>query len=384
MPELSAPDDPPQDARPSAPSSAKPFEVDEAKGLLLPFIVGRTVLIAVSGGSDSVALMRLCAAAARDTIGPRPFVATVDHGLRHGSRAEAMEVGVWARQCGLAHAILPWEGQKPATGVQERARTVRYALLVAHACQIGASVLLTAHTLDDQAETVLMRLSRGSGLAGLAGMRLLSQRDGIAHARPFLGVQKARLVASCAANRWPFFDDPTNADPQFARTRWRKLAPLLAKEGLTAARLAKLAERAGAVEEALDAKAAQAFALSLIDQSSGTVALDLAALTRSEPREIVLRVFARALDKARGAAPSTLQIRLQRVEAAVAALRAAVMQGRSVRRSLAGTVLSYDGERVLTLSREADRQRGRRGRASSRAATTAHSRHRTAFPRELE
>jgi tRNA(Ile)-lysidine synthase len=320
--------------------------------------------------------MRLCAAATRVTTGPRPFVATVDHGLRHGSHAEAMEVGVWARQSGLAHAILPWKEPKPATGIQERARAARYALLVAHARLIGASILLTAHTLDDQAETLLMRLSRGSGLAGLAGMRPLSERDGIAHARPFLSVQKARLVESCVANRWPFFDDPTNADLQFARARWRKLAPLLAKEGLTAARLAKLAERAGAAEEALDAKAAQAFALSLIDHSGGKVALDLAALMRGEPGEIVLRVLARALDEAHGASRSTPRIRLQRVEAAVEALRAAVTQGRVARRSLAGTVLSYDGKRLLTLNREAHR--------SSLEAATADGRHRTAFPRELE
>jgi tRNA(Ile)-lysidine synthase len=384
VPELSAPDDPLKDARPPAPSSARPLEVNEAKGLLLPFIEDRTVLIAVSGGPDSVALMRLCAAATHATTSRRPFVATVDHGLRQGSRAEAMEVGVWARQCGLAHAILPWEGQKPATGVQERARAARYALLVAYARQIGASVLLTAHTLDDQAETILMRLSRGSGLAGLAGMRPLSERDGIAHARPFLGVPKARLVASCVANRWPFFDDPTNADPKFARARWRKLVPLLAKEGLTAARLAKLAERAGTVEEALDANAAQAFARALIDQGGGKVALDVAALMRCEPREIVLRVFERALDRARGASGSTPQIRLQRVEAAVEAVRAAVAQGHAMRRSLAGTVLSYDGERMLTFRREAHRRRGRGGKALPLVAASVDRQHRTTFPRELE
>ena len=162
----------------------------------------------------------------------------------------------------MPHRILAWTGRQAGDRLQEAAREARYRLLVGHARESGASHLVTAHTLDDQAETVLMRLSRGSGLAGLAGMRP-ERRPARASAmsRPLLGWPKAAPSSTCAAAQgWPFVDDPSNADERFARVRWRKLMPLLAEEGLTAERLARLAERAARAEEALDVKAQEALA----------------------------------------------------------------------------------------------------------------------------
>jgi tRNA(Ile)-lysidine synthase len=331
--------------------------------------------------------MRLYAALARQGATCDLHVATVDHGLRAGSRAEA------ARDCGLAHSILPWEGDKPSTRIQERARAARYALLGAKAREIGASVLLTAHTLDDQAETVLMRIAHGSGLAGLAGMRALSKREGLVHARPLLGIAKARLLATCQANGWPFIEDPSNADPRYARTRWRKLAPLLEPEGLTAQRLAKLAERAASAEEALETKAGEAFEKALIGKSADCLTLDLARLVHREPRDIALRVLLRALAQLQGQGlqgeglqGQGLQgcwrcgsVRLERVEAILEALRSSVVAGRALKRTIAGALLAYDGERELSLTCEGPRRRGRgtagnRGPArAARAPTASHA-----------
>ena len=122
---------------------AEPIDSAEARSLLGPAVEGNRVLIAVSGGPDSVALMRLCAAVARRPAG-NVHVATVDHGLRAASNGEARQVGIWARECGLDHNILPWRDPKPSTGLQERARIARYRLLFAHARKVGASTLLTA------------------------------------------------------------------------------------------------------------------------------------------------------------------------------------------------------------------------------------------------
>jgi tRNA(Ile)-lysidine synthase len=205
-----------------------PASLREALSLLAPH---RRLLLAVSGGPDSVALMLLCAQWAE-----RPAheiaVATVDHGLRPESRAEAETVGHWAAAMGFAHRLLTWREEKPATRIQERARAARYALLSECAEQIGAEAVVTAHHADDQAETILFRLTRGSGVAGLAGMKPQARCGAALLLRPLLGVEKAELVALCDDSRHPYFSDPSNADEAYARARLRKLMPTLAAQGL--------------------------------------------------------------------------------------------------------------------------------------------------------
>ncbi len=203
----------------------------ESAALLKPWIgpgtAYRGAVLAVSGGPDSTALMG-CAASTEPGI---PFVvATVDHGLRPGSAAEADEVAGLAARLGLKHRILAWTGPKPAARLQEAARAARYRLLAELARETGADLVLTAHTLDDQAETVLMRLCAGSGPAGLSGMAPARTLVGLTLGRPFLNVPKTRLVATCEERGWPFVRDPSNADPRFGRVRLRRLLPLLAEE----------------------------------------------------------------------------------------------------------------------------------------------------------
>ena len=133
----------------------------------------------------------------------------------------------------VPHRTLRWTGEKPATGLQEAARAARYRLLAAAAHEAGARHVLTAHTLDDQAETVLMRMARGSGPTGLAGMarHLVSpglRGEELTLVRPFLDVPKARLIATLAAAGIAFAEDPSNRDPRFTRARLRGLMPALA------------------------------------------------------------------------------------------------------------------------------------------------------------
>lgn len=129
------------------------------------------LLVAVSGGPDSVALLALLAAWAQLPGRPALHAATVDHGLRRESAEEATAVAGLCAKLGVGHATLRWEGAKPASGVQAEARRARYALLANEARRLGGAALVTAHTLDDQAETMLMRLAHGSGPSGLVGMR---------------------------------------------------------------------------------------------------------------------------------------------------------------------------------------------------------------------
>ncbi len=309
--------------------------------------------------------MRAAAAWSAGRGGPPLLVATVDHGLRPESRFEAEAVGRAAAACGLPHEILTWDPPRGAS--QARAREARYRLLAEHARAHGASRLATAHTLDDQAETVLMRLARGSGPAGLAGMSPVSTRRGLLHLRPFLGLRKAALVATCRARGWDFVQDPTNADPRHARPRWRALCGALAAEGLTPERLARLAGRMDRAEAALEAMAGKAAREAEWPGPEG--GLDLARLL-SWPDEIVLRVLFRTLrpDGEPG------HLRLGRVEDAFAALRAAAASGRALRLTLAGRLLALGRDGRLTASPEPARRRGRRGPALTEiAAGRPHS-----------
>lgn len=311
----------------------------DAPALFAPWRAARGVLLAVSGGPDSVALM-LLAARWRVAGAPPLAVAIVDHGLRPEAAAEAERVAGWARALDFSTTVLRWAGPAPASAVQARARAARYRLLFAEARRIGADTVMTAHHADDQAETVLMRLVAGSGVAGLAGMARETRREGLILARPLLALRKAALVGLCRAEDHPFVDDPSNADPRFGRARLRaRMAGL----GLDIAGLTRLAARAARAEAALAAAAA---ALPLIRRADGALALARADLAAA-PAEIRLRALARAIRAAVPGRPDAAPIRLERLEALEARLAQALDARAPFAATLAGAALRLDGGALL-------------------------------------
>src|SRR6476660_7203720 len=230
-----------------------PISAQEAKRLFADWRGVRAIVLAVSGGPDSIALMWLAARWRRAWArGPRLIAVTVDHGLRPGAAAEAREVKRLARSLDLPHRTLRWSGVKPKTGVPAAARAERYRLLARAARASGATHILTAHTRDDQAETLLMRMLRGSGIAGLAAMARETERDGVWLARPLLDIPKSRLVATLGKAKIAFADDPTNSDTSFTRPRLRALMPALVEEGGDSRNLARLATRLARANAAIE------------------------------------------------------------------------------------------------------------------------------------
>ncbi|ACB97189.1 tRNA lysidine(34) synthetase TilS [Beijerinckia indica] len=326
--------------------------------LFRPLEHARKVLLAVSGGPDSVALMLLAAQWAEAVWKAPPLsVASVDHGLRPDSLAEAEQVAEWAARLGLPHHILRWEGEKPKTRLQERARDARYGLLIAHAETIGADYLVTAHHADDQAETILFRLLRGSGPRGLKGMESLFQRGELLHARPLLGMTKAELLAICDTCRHPFFTDPSNLDVRFARARLRRMERRFASAGLDRAALLRLGQRAARAEAVIAERAAALRASLPAERAPGFVQLDLALVSR-EPEEILLRLIeAEILDLTARERPP----RLERLEALCTLLRAALLQGKVFKSTLGGVRLHLDAGGKLKLCPEKPRGKLARG-----------------------
>ena len=161
------------------PTQNAPVSAAEAKAFFSDLEQFPALVLAVSGGPDSTALMVL-AARWRQSLESKPalIAVTVDHGLRAQAKREAAAVGRLARKLGLAHRTLRWTGKKPTTGLQQAARMARYRLLAEAAREAKATHILTAHTLDDQAETVLIRMSRGSGVTGLGAMARMSSLPG--------------------------------------------------------------------------------------------------------------------------------------------------------------------------------------------------------------
>jgi len=233
----------------SAADEAAPVSAAEAKTLFTPFADVPTLILAVSGGPDSTALLMLAARWRKARkYGPRLLAVTVDHGLRRESADEARAVKRLARRLGVPHRTVRWRGKKAQRVSQQAARQARYRLLGGAARAAKARHVLTAHTLDDQAETVLMRMSRGSGVSGLGAMARasplpLSGEQAIELVRPLLDVPKARLIATLQHAGIAFVDDASNRDPRFTRTRLREAMPALARAGLDAPALALVARR---------------------------------------------------------------------------------------------------------------------------------------------
>ncbi len=259
-----------------------------------------TLALAVSGGADSLALMLLAARwRAELADGPRLVVFSVDHGLRPEAAGEVAMVGAAAARLGLAFRPLKATGFAPSADIEAAARTMRYRLLFEAARAEGAGVIMTAHHADDQAETLLLRLARGSGVYGLAAMAAESERDGLRLARPLLLMRRADLVRIVADAGLSPAADPHNADRRFARARLRSLMPALATEGLDTPTLAATAARLRRAAAAIDDYADRVLRAATVD-ATGALRLD-AGLYAREPEETRLRVLARILRAVGGA-----------------------------------------------------------------------------------
>jgi tRNA(Ile)-lysidine synthase len=345
-----------------------PISVRQAKSLFADWKTAPALVLAVSGGPDSIALMWLVArwrkALAR---GPHLLAVTIDHGLRREAAREARDVKRLALMLGVAHRTMRWTGAKPKSGVPAAARAARYQLLARAARSSGASHVFTAHTRDDQAETLLMRLLRGSGIGGLAAMARESGREGVFIARPFLNISKSQLIATLETAGVSYADDPTNRDISFTRPRIRKVIEGLAVEGGDARNLARLASRlarANAAIEVLVDGAARYLAFKDPEAAlpparrrgqSQNASFDAAAFA-ALPEEIRLRLLLRAIERFGHEGPAELG----KVETLLAAfdqtLRTAG-KGR-LKQTLAGAVVSLAKGRIVVEPAPPRRRRG--------------------------
>ena len=322
-----------------------PISASQAKALFADWKAAPAIVLAVSGGPDSIALMWLAARWRRVLArGPRLIAVTVDHGLRPEAAREAREVKRLAKEFDLPHRTLRWTGAKPKTGLPAAARAARYRLLARAAQASGATHILTAHTRDDQAETLLMRMLRGSGIAGLAAMAREIEREGVWLARPLLDIPKSQLIATLKRAKIAFADDPTNRDTAFTRPRLRAIMPVLAEEGGDSRNLARLASRLARANAALEVlvDGAERY-LALRDRTDAArFGFDAAAFA-GLPEEIRLRLLKRAIDRLGHEGPAELG----KLEALLTALDRAIT-GPSSRwkQTLAGAVISLIGDRI--------------------------------------
>ena len=329
-------------------AEAKAVSASEVTSLFSGLQSLPVLVLAVSGGPDSTALMVL-AARWRDSLKTKPklIAVTVDHGLRKESKAEAAAVARLARELDIAHRTSRWTGRKPKTGLQEAARLTRYRLLGRAARKAGGTHILTAHTLDDQSETVLIRMSRGSGLSGLGAMQRISvapQNEELFVVRPLLEIPKARLIATLNAAGIVYADDPSNRDPRFTRARLRGLMHLLAEEGLDAAQLARLAHRLKRADVAIE-KAVERAVTELFVELPGAPAIAIESRRFADlPAEVALRLLGRAVARVGDEGP----VELGKLEALKTALDEAQNDPKNrFRRTLAGAIVTLKDPQIL-------------------------------------
>jgi len=317
--------------------------------------------VAVSGGADSMALLLLLSEWARKNRRPPPVVLTVDHGLRPGSARDAARVTARAEGWGLEAHVLSWAGRKPQANIESAARAARYRLMGSWCRAAGLKCLYLAHTMDDQAETFLLRLARGSGVDGLAAMTEVSPFpspgcEGLRVARPLLGIPRPRLRAFLETRAETWLEDPMNSDPRFARVRLRAAWSTLEGLGLSATRVAGAARHLARARAALVHDADALLARASIARG-GCVLADADQLAAA-PEEIGLRALAGLLTQVSG---RTYKPRFERLERLFAAICGGGLgAGRTLHGCCIKPVAKRDavfGEHTLRIKREAGRSR---------------------------
>ncbi len=328
----------------TARQSASPVSATEFAERLAALTTSRKLAVAFSGGPDSLALLVLAAQWAKRRKAVSLHAFTVDHGLRAASAAEARRAAAMAKEIGVPHRILRWKGEKPASGIQAAARDARYRLLADACRKSGVSDLLVAHHLEDQAETFLLRLSRGSGVDGLSAMAairpLAEGEQSIRIIRPLLDLPRERLLATVQRSGIAPIEDPSNENEAFNRVKARRVLTVLAPLGLDAARLARTANQMARARAALEASTDELLAEHALLTPFGHIEAEPAALLAA-PREIGLRALAAIIREVGGQEYSP---RLEALEGVYEALAEEKLSGG---RTLAGVKLAETKGRLL-------------------------------------
>ena len=244
------------------------------------------LIVGVSGGGDSLALALIL----YDLGYGNMTAITVNHGLRPEAAKEAKQVGRWLKAAKIPHQILTYKGVPPISDVEARARQLRYGLLREYASRRKIAALAIAHTLEDKAETFLLRLGRGSGLYGLAAMDEENDMDGLRILRPCLDVRRAELRAYLTARGQPWIDDPMNDDARYARVKIRRLLPDMESAGIPIGRIALAAFHLRRVKKLVEQQAA---ALGVTYHKKGAY-IPLDAFAAADP-EVAMRVLGETL-----------------------------------------------------------------------------------------
>ena len=300
-----------------------------------PFERSPLLAVAVSGGSDSMALALLAAAWCR-AAGGKAVALTVDHRLRANSGEEARQVGSWLAARGIEHHILPWDEPDGGPGLQAAARSARYRLLIDWCREHQALHLLLGHQRDDQAETLMLRLARGSGVDGLSAMAACAPQVDLQILRPLLEFPRQTLREFLGEEGQDWIEDPSNEAERFDRVRWRKF---LAADRIDAGRLALTARQLGRARQVLEAECAALAAEIVTLSGSGHALLDAGRLAAA-PDEVALRLLAALVRTVGGGA---FPPRLESLEKMLDLLR----NGLEKRRTFAGCIFVSAANRVL-------------------------------------
>lgn len=198
----------------------------------ISFYENQKTAVAVSGGADSMAMVLLALEHKLNIIG-----LTVDHKLRKEAGDEAEQVKKWLKDKGIEHHTLVWEGNKPSVNIQAKARNARYELMIEWCINNDIKHLLTAHILDDQVETFLLNLGRGSGIYGLSAMDYITEMKGVKIVRPLLNVSKEELKNYLKSKEQDWIEDPSNKDEKYNRVKIRNFIPEMEKIGISRKRI---------------------------------------------------------------------------------------------------------------------------------------------------
>lgn len=324
--------------------------------------------VAVSGGGDSIALMHLLRGWAKANRQAAPVVLTVDHGLQPGSKSAARDVLRWAKALGLKAHRLVWDAEKPRSDIEAAAREARYRLIAEWCRKRGIATVYAGHTRDDQAETFLLRLARGSGLDGLAAMRAVSSYPVAGYqelrvVRPLITFERQALRDYLTGLGQKWLEDPMNGEQRFGRVRVRKAMKALGEAGLTPARIAGAASHLERARDALDEVTAAV--LQRACRADGEAVLVESKALIAAPREVGLRALARVLMGVSGQAYRPRFERLERLFDSIAA--EALGAGKTLhgcRIAPAPGSKAFFGSDTLLVAREKPRSRPKAGKKS--------------------